>query len=417
MVNNTARFRIGTALFISLLIVLWSASAGEEAVLAVEKILARVAVHDFHPLNKDDSFTMDRGLKRHGIARLEDDDWKVRLLAVRDLVRVPQAKAGGIVNGLAHKDKHVRHLCAMALGIRRENAAVANLEKVIREDASALVRSQAVIAIGQMVSSNSVELLRDRLKHDPSRDVRHQCELAIDQITKRMGASKAQLAAFRSLDESTFESVQLGKPAPDFALQDTNGKEWRLSDFRGNHPVVLIWVFADWCPVCHGEFRDLIESRDAFRAAGVKVFTLECHDRYRCRVMVGRELAPRYWFSKKPFKELYTEKIWWPHLLDQAGAIGAKYGVDPMTFAVHAEYINRPTTVIVDKAGIVRFAYYGTFWGDRPTIKQTLEMVRSGRYTFEHSQRLKPVAESGRTRRLEATLDSAPQPQRSIQEN
>ena len=53
-----------------------------------------------------------------------------------------------------------------------------------------------------------------------------------------------------------------------------------------------------------------------------------------------------------------TNEIWWPHLLDRA--VGAQYGVDPLAFAVHAEYINRPSTVIVDPEGIVRFAYYGT---------------------------------------------------------
>ncbi|MBW6480490.1 MAG: peroxiredoxin family protein [Bacteroidales bacterium] len=119
------------------------------------------------------------------------------------------------------------------------------------------------------------------------------------------------------------------------------------------------------------------------------VFTVETHDRYRGRVMVGKELDPSYWFSKKSFHEAYTEKIWWPHLLDRAGAIGAMYGADPLAFAVHAEYINRPVTVIIDKNGIVRFQYRGTFWGDRPTIEQTLKMIETGDFSFEHPQRLK----------------------------
>jgi hypothetical protein len=80
--------------------------------------------------------------------------------------------------------------------------------------------------------------------------------------------------------------------------------------------------------------------------------------------------------------------ILWPHLADRAGAVGAEYGVQPMTFAVHAEYINRPSVVIVDAEGMVRFAYYGTFWGDRPTIHQLLDMVRDGHYDFESPRRL-----------------------------
>ena len=105
--------------------------------------------------------------------------------------------------------------------------------------------------------------------------------------------------------------------------------------------------------------------------------------------MVGKELDPAYWFAKQSFKQAYTEQIWWPHLLDRAGAVGAMYGVDPMAFAVHAEYINRPSTVIVDPAGVVRLAYYGTYWGDRPTIEQTLEMIRTRHFEFEHPKRRK----------------------------
>lgn len=75
---------------------------------------------------------------------------------------------------------------------------------------------------------------------------------------------------------------------------------------------------------------------------------------------------------------------------DRAGAVGAEYGVQPMSFTVHAEWINRPSVVIVDREGVVRFAYYGTFWGDRPSVHQLLKMTRSGNYFFDAPKRLKP---------------------------
>ena len=129
--------------------------------------------------------------------------------------------------------------------------------------------------------------------------------------------------------------------------------------------------------------------KDEFIKAGVQVFTIETHDTYRGRVTVGKELEPEYWFARESFIEAYTRQIWWPHLLDRAGAVAAKYGADPLTFSVHAEYINRPATLIIDPEGIVRFAYIGTYWGDRPTIEQTLKMIGSGDFSFEHPQRRK----------------------------
>jgi len=132
-----------------------------------------------------------------------------------------------------------------------------------------------------------------------------------------------------------------------------------------------------------------MDMHETFEKEGIKVFTLEIHDRYRGRVMVGKEMEPSYWFAKESFKEAYTNMIKWPHLLDRAGAVGVKYGIDPLAFAVHAEYINRPSTVIIDKEGIIRFLYLGTYWGDRPTIEQTLEMIQQEDFDFEHPNRRK----------------------------
>ena len=357
----------------------------------VAQVIERMRKHNFNPLNKDNSMTFDRTLNVAGIADMNNTDWQVRLLAVRDLVRAGNNNVKEIITGLSDSSEHVRQICAMALGILRSNEAINSLEQIVRHDKNTMVRSQAVIALGQIEARSSLSLLREKLTTDPSHDVKHQCELAIYQIEKQMGTTQEQLSAFINLDELSFNSVETGTMAPEFRLEDTDGKVWRLSQFQNEKWVVLIWVFTDWCPVCHGEFQDLMEIQDKFEKAGVQVFTLEAHDRYRGRVMVGKELDPSYWFAKTSFHEAYTEKIWWPHLLDRAGAVAAKYGADPLAFAVHAEYINRPTTVIIDKNGVVRLIYRGTFWGDRPTIEQTLKMIESEDFSFEHPDALKII--------------------------
>jgi alkyl hydroperoxide reductase subunit AhpC len=350
-------------------------------------IFARVAVHDFHPIR--DGFTHDRDLNQHGVARLEDQDWRVRTLAVCDLVRLGTPATPELVTALGDKNEHIRHVAAMTLGVLRATNAVPALEKVLREDSDSVVRSQAAIALGQIGVRDSLATVQAAQKEDKSKDVRHQAELAAYAIAHGKTATPELAQAYAALDETKFGRVRIGQPAPDFHLPDTEGKAWRLSDFRGKKPVVLIWVFADWCPVCHGEFHELIELRRQFTAANIAVATLQCHDLFPCRVMVGKELEPKYWFSKTSFKDSYTKNIWWPHLVDRAGAVGAEYGVQPLAFTVHAEWINRPSVVIVDQEGVVRFTYYGTFWGDRPAIHELLEMVRSGNYSFAAPKRLK----------------------------
>ncbi len=355
--------------------------------IVVNEVFERLREHEFHPVDKR-SFTVDRTLQTHGISDMYDPDWRVRVLAIRDLVRVGEPAIPHIVDGLEDEDVQVRYASATALGILRATDAVDALKRTARKDEDPLVRSPAVVALGHIEADEALGLLLELSEDDSSVDVRHQAKLSADQIEKRMGATPELAAAWRALDQEDFGRVYPGDPPPDFALPDTEGNTWRLSEKQNDQWTLLIWVFADWCPVCHGEFQELMEFRDRIEALDVTVATIECHDLYRSRVMVGQELDPEYRFADESFHEQYRESIWWPHLMDRAGLVGVQYGIDPMAYSVHAEYINRPATVIIDPDGIVRLAYFGTYWGDRPSIEEALDMIEHESFEYTHPQRL-----------------------------
>jgi hypothetical protein len=190
--------------------------------LSVEAILDRVREHTFHPVDET-SFTVDRTLEEDGIADLDDDDWRVRLLAIRNLVRLGDANTSEIAVGLEDDDLQVRYICATALGILRAQSEVGSLERVVRQDPEALARSQAIVALGQIGATRSLDLLRDRHANDDSKDVRHQAELSTDRIEKGEVAEAELEAAYRNLDEDTFEQLAVCEAAPTFALPDTDG--------------------------------------------------------------------------------------------------------------------------------------------------------------------------------------------------
>ncbi|MEX0771036.1 MAG: HEAT repeat domain-containing protein [Balneolaceae bacterium] len=348
-------------------------------------IFDRIRDHDFHPIK--DGFTYDRNLDTQGVADLRDRDWKVRTFAVRDLVQLGNSIEGDLIAALNDRNSHIRHIATKVLGILHSETAVSDLEKTLLEDDDEVVRAQAAVSIWQIGKKRSLGALRKAKTSDESKDVMHQAELAIHAIRKGYTATPELKKAYENISEQTFNEVEEGKKAPDFTLPDTDENEWRLSDKIGEKPIVLIWIFADWCPVCHNEFSELIEMREELEPE-IQFATLECHDLYPARVMVGKEFEPKYWFSDKPFYKKYVKKIWWPHLADRAALVGMRYGVQPMAYTVHAEWINRPAVVIIDEEGMVRVTYYGTFWGDRPSIKDIQQMIQNRTYNFVSPEKL-----------------------------
>lgn len=349
----------------------------------LDDILTRLENHPFAPI--DNGFTVAPGTKSDGVPDRESTDWRVRTLAVRDLVRLGIEDIGPVVDTLEHDRPAVRQLIAMALGLLRAEAATAPLTHRLQQDPDPVVRAHAAVALGQIGEPNkTIFRLADTADH---RDVRHQCAVAQHRIETNAPVEPAVADQWAALAPSSFGRVQAGDRAPEIALEDTDGHTWRLSDQQGDKTVVLLWVFADWCPVCHKEFHDLIRREDRFRTQNIEVVTLQCHDRYRSRVMAGQEFWPSYWFAddlpgEHPLAP-YPEDRWWPHLVDRAATAGLHYGIDPLQFAVHSELVNRPTTAIVAPDGTVRFAYTGRYWGDRPAIGQLLQMIERGTYTFD----------------------------------
>ena len=53
------------------------------------------------------------------------------------------------------------------------------------------------------------------------------------------------------------------KAAPDFTLKDANGKEFKLSDYKGK--IVMLNFWATWCGPCKAEIPSLVELQNEYR--------------------------------------------------------------------------------------------------------------------------------------------------------
>lgn len=122
--------------------------------------------------------------------------------------------------------------------------------------------------------------------------------------------------------------------APAFTLQSTDGKTVSLAQFKGD--VVMINFWASWCGPCRQEMPLLDNIYKQYKDMGF--------------VLLGVNVEPdahsaNAWLRKTP--------VSYPILYDPKSQVSQLYQVQAM-----------PTTVIVDRQGIVRFVHNGYVPGD-----------------------------------------------------
>lgn len=159
-------------------------------------------------------------------------------------------------------------------------------------------------------------------------------------------ASMEMPAADMSADTDTgtmvFHSPLTGKPAPDFSLQDLQGRQVSLDSYRGKAVMINFW--ATWCTPCQIETPWLIELRNKYAAQGFEVLGVDSQ---------GDDVTPKdktAWDKDKAEIEKFVEqkKVPYPVLLGGDGISKPYGGVEDL-----------PTSFFVNRNGVVVAAEMG----------------------------------------------------------
>ncbi len=126
-------------------------------------------------------------------------------------------------------------------------------------------------------------------------------------------------------------SPREGFLAPDFTLDVAGGGEWTLSELRGD--VVLINLWASWCPPCRLEMPAIQQVYETNRERGFEVLAINMtyQDSETAAIEFAQELG-----------------LTFPVLLDRTGEVGYQYQLRSL-----------PTTFFVDRQGVIRQVILG----------------------------------------------------------
>ena len=145
----------------------------------------------------------------------------------------------------------------------------------------------------------------------------------INRTAAKFPSHQAVAAIKATLDKQMNKAVTtswVGKEAPDFSMPDVNGKEVKLSSFRGKYVLVDFW--ASWCGPCRSENPNLVNAYNQFKNKNFAVLG----------VSLDRPGQKDKWIQA-----IKDDKLAWTNISDLQywnSSVVALYGFDGIPFNV-----------------------------------------------------------------------------------
>ncbi|CAM5442564.1 hypothetical protein SALBM135S_06660 [Streptomyces alboniger] len=176
-----------------------------------------------------------------------------------------------------------------------------------------------------------------------------------------MDRGDAELLATRIAESA----LGTGDRAPRFALPSATGEEVSLDALLTAGPVVLTFYRGAWCPYCNLALRALQQHHDGITARGARLvavspqipdesLTLTAKERLGFDVLsdLGSDVAERYGIAFD--------------LSDELGALYDRLGFElHRVNGGHARTLPLPATYVIDRSGVIRWAFVDTDYAVR----------------------------------------------------
>jgi peroxiredoxin len=202
-------------------------------------------------------------------------------------------------------------------------------------------------------------LFRPASPTNPGKDVAEEAraylrERAVRPLSEPLGKLLDQPERF---EVKTQPHALLGKRAPDFELEDTNGQLRKLHSLLRSGPVVLVFYYGYYCNHCVGQLFALEKDLPLFHELGAEVLAVSADP-----PSTTRQRFLRY------------GEFHFPVLSDPGNTVAQQFGAYQPARPGKEENLDH-ATFIIDTEGIVRWSQFGDepFTNDRALL---IELAR-----------------------------------------
>jgi peroxiredoxin len=129
--------------------------------------------------------------------------------------------------------------------------------------------------------------------------------------------------------------ISVGEVAPDFELKDQHGAKVKLSSFKGEKNVVVLFIPFSFTGTCTGELCAIRDDLGAFQNDDVQVIAISCDSPFTQKI-----------FAEQEGYKFPVLSDFWPH-----GAVAQAYGIFNADLGCALR-----GTFIIDKQGVIRWS-------------------------------------------------------------
>jgi hypothetical protein len=167
--------------------------------------------------------------------------WQERVALEYEIINAADLKT--LRSALKDEDPFVRAIAARALGILGDKVSADALAELVKGDKEYFVRLRAVESLGYL--KRKPDVIRLAIK-DRDGGVSWVATLAADQLKSDTDYAKQLREAYATgIKREAIGTAKIGRAAPDFTAQTSDGKPFKLSTVLGKKPIAIYFAAYD----------------------------------------------------------------------------------------------------------------------------------------------------------------------------